>query len=36
LHTSGGKAPSSGCDASHEGLEKRANYTADYLFYNKP
>jgi hypothetical protein len=36
LHTSGGKAPSSGCDASHEGLETRANYTADYLFYTKP
>jgi len=34
LNTKGGKAPVSGCDASHVGQEVRAPYTADYLFYS--
>ena len=33
LHTKGGKAPASGCDAEHAGQEVRAPYSADYLFY---
>ena len=33
LNTKGGKAPASGCDAGHAGLEVRAAYSADYLFY---
>jgi len=33
LNTKGGKAPASGCDASHVGQEYRAAYEADYLFY---
>ena len=33
LNTKGGKAPASGCDASHFGQEVRAPYSADYLFY---
>ena len=33
LNTSGGKAPSSGCDASHADQEIRVPYSADYLFY---
>lgn len=33
LNTKGGKAPASGCDASHVGQEVRAAYSADYLFY---
>ncbi len=33
LHTSGGKAPSSGCDQSHAGTESRVAYSADYVFY---
>jgi hypothetical protein len=33
LNTKGGKAPASGCDASHVGQEVRAPYSADYLFY---
>jgi hypothetical protein len=33
LHTKGGKAPASGCDASHAGREIRVPYSADYLFY---
>jgi Protein of unknown function (DUF3455) len=33
LNTSGGKAPSSGCDASHADQELRVPYSADYLFY---
>ncbi|HEY2353186.1 MAG TPA: DUF3455 domain-containing protein [Candidatus Acidoferrum sp.] len=33
LNTKGGKAPSSGCDASHVGQELRIPYSADYLFY---
>jgi hypothetical protein len=36
LHTKDGKAPASGCDASHETNESRVAYTADYLFYAKP
>jgi Protein of unknown function (DUF3455) len=33
LNTKGGKAPASGCDASHPGQEVRVPYSADYLFY---
>lgn len=33
LNTQGGKAPASGCDASHIGQEVRVPYSADYLFY---
>jgi hypothetical protein len=33
LNTKGGKAPASGCDASHTGQEVRVPYSADYLFY---
>lgn len=33
INTEGGKAPASGCDASHAGQEVRVSYSADYLFY---
>jgi Protein of unknown function (DUF3455) len=33
LNTKGGKAPATGCDASHVGQEIRVSYSADYLFY---
>ena len=33
VNTKGGKAPGSGCDASHTGQELRVPYEADYLFY---
>ena len=33
LSTKGGKAPVSGCDASHKGEKTRAHYTAIYRFY---
>jgi hypothetical protein len=33
LNTKGGKAPTSGCDASHVGQEVRVPYSADYLCY---
>ena len=33
LNTKGGKAPGSGCDATHADQEIRAPYSADYLFY---
>jgi hypothetical protein len=33
LNTKGGKAPASGCDASHAGQELRVPYSADYSFY---
>jgi hypothetical protein len=33
LNTKGGKAPASGCDASHVGQEVRAPYSADYVVY---
>jgi hypothetical protein len=36
LHTTGGKAPSAGCDPGHKGQESRSHYTADYLFYAAP
>ncbi|MGZ8195703.1 MAG: DUF3455 domain-containing protein [Methylosarcina sp.] len=35
IHTHGGLAPKSGCDANHPGAEKRIAYTADYVFYAK-
>jgi hypothetical protein len=34
INTKGGKAPASGCDASHAGQEVRVPYSADYLFYS--
>jgi hypothetical protein len=33
LHTKGGKAPDSGCDAEHVGQEVRKAYSAEYVFY---
>ena len=33
IHTKGGKAPASSCDASRAGEEIRVPYSADYLFY---
>jgi len=33
LNTKGGKAPGTGCDASHVGDETRVSYAAEYLFY---
>jgi hypothetical protein len=33
LNTKGGKAPATGCDASHAGQDLRVAYSADYLFY---
>jgi Protein of unknown function (DUF3455) len=37
LHTTGGRAPSSGCDADHLNQQVRVPYTADYYFYiHKP
>lgn len=33
LHTTGGRAPVSGCDADHLNQEVRVPYTADYYFY---
>lgn len=33
INTKGGKAPASGCDASHADQEVRVSYSADYLFY---
>ncbi len=33
INTQGGKAPASGCDASHAGQEVRVPYSADYVFY---
>ena len=34
--TTGGVAPSSGCDASSVGMERRVPYTADYYFWTAP
>lgn len=33
LNTTGGKPPTTGCDASKVGSETRSAYTADYYFY---
>jgi len=33
INTKGGKAPATGCDASHAGQELRIPYSADYVFY---
>jgi hypothetical protein len=33
LNTKGGKAPASGCDATHVGQEIRVAYSADYAFF---
>ena len=35
IKTKGGKAPASGCDAAHSGMERRVAYEADYVFYAK-
>jgi hypothetical protein len=33
VHTSGGNAPTAGCDASRAGAREKVPYTADYFFY---
>lgn len=33
VNTVGGKAPASGCDSGSTGAENRADYAADYFFY---
>ncbi len=33
LHTIGGQAPATGCDAPHAGQRTRVAYSADYYFY---
>jgi hypothetical protein len=33
VDTAGGGAPSTGCDAAHEGAEARVDYSANYDFY---
>jgi hypothetical protein len=33
LHTSGGKAPTTGCEKQYAGTEVRVAYSADYYFY---
>jgi hypothetical protein len=33
LNITGGKAPATGCDASHVGQEQRVPYSADYVFF---
>ena len=33
LHTVGGKAPTTGCNAGYAGTETRVAYSADYYFY---
>ncbi len=33
VNTTGGKAPSDGCDSNHTGIETQVNYTATYYFY---
>ena len=35
VHTVGGMAPASGCDASAIGQQARVSYTADYLFHRR-
>jgi hypothetical protein len=35
LHTVGGKAPLSGCDAGYAGTRVRVDYSADYNFYSE-
>jgi hypothetical protein len=36
LHTIGGLAPASPCDAGHAGQHMRVPYSADYYFYDAP
>ena len=36
VDTSGGVAPSAGCDAAHEGAEARIDYSANYDFFGSP
>jgi len=36
VDTTGGVAPSTGCDAGHAGAETRVEYSANYLFYGAP
>ena len=33
LNTKGGRAPATGCDATHKGDQSRSHYTADYYFF---
>jgi hypothetical protein len=33
VNTTGGQAPTTGCDATHVGASARVSYTADYYFY---
>lgn len=33
INTRGGKAPASGCDATHAGQQSRVPYSADYVFF---
>jgi len=35
INTKGGKAPASGCDATHGGQELRVPYSADYVFFTR-
>lgn len=35
LNTSGGKAPNTGCDATHAGAETKVSYSADYYFFGR-
>ena len=34
INTKGGKAPASGCDATHAGRDLRVPYSADYVFFS--
>jgi hypothetical protein len=36
VDTTGGVAPSAGCDAGHAGAETRVEYSANYVFYGAP
>jgi hypothetical protein len=35
VNTSGGAAPTTGCDASHDGAQARVNFSAQYFFYRR-
>jgi hypothetical protein len=35
IHTEGGLAPASGCDAAHTGAESRVPYNALYVFFSR-
>lgn len=36
IHTVGGKAPQTGCDAARQSQEVRVPYSADYYFFGQP